>query len=538
MKPFLTLHDPGAARGYYDSGCWQKDTFYTLMARHAAANPDAPAIQDGSATLDWMALKARVDAMADNMADIGISAGDRVSIWIGNRVEAVIAFLACSREGIACNPSLHKTYTCAEIIELLNELGAKALLTEDGWGADRADHDLMAMLKDVPTLKKVYTPENAPFHITGNGGAPFSNPDAVVYLAFTSGTTGRPKCVMHSCNTLLANARDLARDWGLSSQSTILSLSPLSHHVAWVAIAQWLVCGGRMVTNDPPKGLTSLDWIVETGATYVLGVPTHAMDILAEQKRRSIPKMGQVQTFYLAGAAIPQIVAKSFVDQGIMPQNVYGMTECSSHQYTHPSDDEETWISTCGRGGPAYQIRIWDPENPDREMPQGESGEIGGRGAALMLGYFANQAATEKSFNKHGYLLSGDLGSLDAKGNLRVEGRIKDLIIRGGHNIYPSRIEALAMTCPGVEKVAAFGIPDDRLGEKVCLAVIGDISSAEMLQHLNFKGLSKFDMPEWYTTVDSFPLTASGKILKRELQEMVKTGQLDPEPVRFELQKV
>src|SRR5690606_31726871 len=116
---------------------------------------------------------------------------------------------------------------------------------------------------------------------------------------------------------------------------------------------------------------------------------------------------------------------------------------------------------------------------------------------------------------------------------LRIEGRIKDLIIRGGHNIYPSRIEALALTHPAVEKAAAFGVADERLGEKVCLAVIGDISSTEMLDHLAAEDLSKFDMPEWFLAVPEMPLTASGKILKRELSEMVKRGELVPEPVRY-----
>lgn len=537
MRPFLTLHDPSNSRRYYEAGLWKDDTFYSLMADRAKTDPQAFALRDGRETLDWNALKARVDAMADNMAEAGIQAGDRIAIWMSNRTEVIVTFLACSREGIACNPSLHRSYTCAEIIDLLAELGAKALVTEDGWGADREGQDFDAMLAALPSLRKVYTPDNFPKHITGLGTSWHDNPDSVAYLAFTSGTTGRPKCVMHSCNTLLANARDLAEDWGLDRHSVILSLSPLSHHIAWVALGQWLVCGGQMVTDDPPDGLSKLDWIVETGATYVLGVPTHAMDILAEQKRRGIDRIGQVQAFYMAGAPIPETVAKAFVDQGIAPQNIYGMTECSSHQYTHPSDPKEVWISTCGRGGAAYEVRIWDPEHPDVELPQGQSGEIGGRGACMMLGYFANQDATERTFNRKGYLMSGDLGSFDADGNLRIEGRIKDLIIRGGHNIYPSRIEAVAFTHPDVAKAAAFGIPDQRLGEKVCLAVIGDVGAGDMLSHLARGGLSKFDMPEWYLVLDQMPLTASGKILKRELAEMVKRGEIVPQPVRYVEQK-
>ena len=257
------------------------------------------------------------------------------------------------------------------------------------------------------------------------------------------------------------------------------------------------------------------------------------MDILAEQKQRGIPRIGAVKIFYMAGSPIPEVVAQAFVDQGIAPQNIYGMTECSSHQYTHPDDPKDVWISTCGRGGPGYEVKIWDLEDRDREIPQGQTGEIGGRGATMMLGYFANQPATESTFNRHGYLMSGDLGSFDNSGNLRIEGRAKDLIIRGGHNIYPARIESLALTHEAVEKAAAFGVPDKRLGEKVCLAVIGEISSIEMLQHLAAENLSAYDMPEWFLCLTELPLTASGKVLKRELVEMVKCGELSPEPVRF-----
>ena len=535
MKPFLTLHDPQTAREFYAQGLWKDDTFYSLMSDHADRRPDDIALLDGLTSLSWCALKARVDAMADSLLSQGIGAGDRVAIWMSNRIEAVIAFLACSREGIACNPSLHRTYTCGEIVELLTELSASALVAEDGWGADRDTVDLYALLKDLPFLKKVYTPDAFPQYITGVDRTPHTNPDSVIYLAFTSGTTGKPKCVMHSCNTLLSNARDLARDWAQSEQTVLLTLSPLSHHIAWVACGQWLVSGGRFVTDYPPEGTDRLAWIVESGATYVLGVPTHAMDILADQKRQGMERLGQVQTFYMAGSAIPEVVAQAFVDQGITPQNIYDMTECSSHQYTHPGDPKEVWIQTCGRGGPAYEVKIWDPENPDVEVPRGQTGNIGGKGAAMMLGYFANQAATENTMNRHGYLLSGDLGSFDINGNLRIEGRIKDVIIRGGHNINPSRIESLTLEHTRVEKAAVFGLPDDRLGERVCLALIGDVSPEEILAHLAREGLSKYDMPEWFLDVDAMPLTASGKILKREMIEMVDRGELTPLPVRYKM---
>src|SRR5437870_3834678 len=363
------------------------------------------------------------------------------------------------------------------------------------------------------------------------------NPDKVVYLAFTSGTTGTPKGVMHSDNTLLANARAMVEDWHHDERTILLSLSPLSHHIAAVAVAQAMTAGMELVVNAPPAGMTPLDWILETGATYVMGVPTHAMDILGELRRRGIQGLGSVKVFYMAGSPIPREVAQAFLDRGVTPQNVYGMSENSSHQYTLPSDPPETIVATCGKACRAYEIRLWDQENPDIEVLPGEIGEIGGRGACLTLGYFDNQQATEDSFNRGGWFLSGDLGRFDADGNLEIVGRKKDLIIRGGHNIHPAKIEDLAMRHPAVARVAAFAVADQRLGEKVCLSVIFHDGAAaepgELLAHLHEAGLSRYDMPEYFIALTDYPLTASGKILKRELAEWAKSGHIQPKPVRW-----
>jgi acyl-CoA synthetase len=496
MKPYLTLHHPTNARRYYREQMWREDTFYSLLTRHANERPDAIALQDARRALTWRELKRWTDGVAADLREYGLVGGDRVMIWLSNRVEAIVTFLACAREGIACNPSVHKTYTCAEVGELLKTLSARALLTEDGWGTDRATVDFDATLVRITSLKVVYTPAMFPAPASNNT-PPCTDPDKVSYLAFTSGTTGAPKCVMHSDNTLLANARDLVADWKRGSETVILSLSPLSHHIAWVGVAQWLLTGGRFVTADPPEGMSRIDWIETTGANYVLGVPTHAMDILGEQQQAGIERLGSVDTFYMAGSPIPPSVAAAFVNQGIKPQNVYGMTENSSHQYTHPGDDAETIVNTCGRGGRSYEVKLFDPADPDKEVAPGEVGHIGGRGAALMLGYLGNQTATEGSFNSDGWFLSGDLGVMDAKGNLRIEGRLKDLIIRGGHNIYPSHIEAMAVRHPEAGRVAAFPVPDDRLGERVCIAVSGAVEAVDLIDHLRREGLSKYDMPEY-----------------------------------------
>ncbi len=533
MTGILTLHHPRTAAAYYKEGRWTGDTFYSLLAGWCGERPDDIALRDGRETLSWRALTERADACAAALEAVGVGAGDRVSLWLSNKSSAVIAFLACARLGAVCNPSLHRSYTCAEVATLLTRLETRVLITEDGWGADRGETVLADHLTDLCFLKAVWSTPDFP-----DGGAapdtpPHDDPDSIAYLAFTSGTTGAPKCVMHSSNTLLSNARDMVRDWSIGSEARLLTLSPLSHHIAWVAVGQWLTAGCQLILDDAPAGASRLDWISETGATYVMGVPTHAMDILAEQKRRNLPRIGSVEIFYMAGSPIPPVVAEAFVNQGIKPQNVYGMTENSSHQYTHPGDDPSVWINTCGRGGPGYTVRVFKADDPDAEAGPGETGQIGGRGANLMLGYYDNQAATAGSFNRAGWFLSGDLGSLDDNGNLRIEGRLKDLIIRGGHNIYPSQIEAAALRHPAIDMAAAFPIPDDRLGEKVCLAIKGSVNGNEALDHLAAEGVSKYDMPEWFLTLPSFPLTASGKILKRELIEMHKRGVFTPEPIRY-----
>ncbi|RYE70080.1 MAG: cyclohexanecarboxylate-CoA ligase, partial [Oxalobacteraceae bacterium] len=468
MNTVLTLHDPQQARAYYAEGVWQDQTLYTLLASHAQSRPGAWALRDSARRLTWAQLLEWTDAVAADLAAAGLRKGSRVSAWLPSRVESVVIFLACSRNGYICNPSLHQNYTVAEITRLIERIDCEAFFGQKGYGADASREGVVEEIGAVKSLRRAYwldamrdgSGEFPRADRARPATPPDANPDKVVYLAFTSGTTGLPKAVMHSDNSLLANGRAMAKDWGHDCATILLSLSPISHHIATVAIEQMLVAGMELVVNDPPPGMKAIDWILESGASYVMGVPTHAMDILAEARHRGLEKLGKVTVFYMAGAAIPREIAQGFLNRGILPQNVYGMTENGSHQYTLPSDSADTIAGTCGRACAAYEIKLWDPENPDIEARTGAIGEIGGRGAGLMLGYFGNQSATEKSFNAHGWFLSGDLGMVDDKGNLIIMGRKKDLIIRGGHNIHPSTIEDLAITHPAVLKAAAFAVAD------------------------------------------------------------------------------
>ena len=538
----LTTLDAGRLRAHYRDGFWRTDTIYSLVRDHAARAPERFAVRDRARRLTYEALLAAADRLAGDLAARGVRPGQRVAVWLPSRVESAIALVACSRAGFVCCPSLHRDHTTADIVELLARTRAAALLAQPGYGADADRRDIFAAIDGLPALRHAYrvapVEAGAPFGDLppdAPATAPSEDADHVVYLAFTSGTTGRPKGVMHSDNTLLANARAIAGDWRIDAGSVVYTMSPLSHNLGLGALVMALAVGGELVVHDLPRGASLLDRLVASGATFLFGVPTHAIDLLTELRVRGQTRLGGITGFRISGAAAPREVVAALLDIGVVPQSGYGMTETCSHQYTMPDDDPTRIVETVGRACPGYEVRIWRQDDPDREARVGEVGQIGGRGASLMLGYFDDQEATEAAFNAHGWFMTGDLGCLDADGYLRITGREKDVINRGGHKIHPARIEALAQRHPAVARAAAFAVADPRLGEKVCLAVMPApgtaLDDAALLAHLDAAGLSRFDMPEYLLRLDEIPLTATGKILKRSLIEDVRAGRLQPRPV-------
>ncbi len=553
MNTILTLQSVGRARSFYERGYWRSDTLYTLLKTWAEKVPDRFALRDCATRLTFSAALEWVDALAQDLHNSGIRAGDRVSIWSPSRIETALVFLACSRMGYVCNTSLHRDYTCEEIVSLLDRAGTAAFFVQPGFGANAAKRDILCMLGGLSKLAKIYQLEalqsGSAKHDarTGFGGLtapstgtlPYStDPDRVVYLAYTSGTTGQPKGVMHSDNTILANSRAMVKDWGFGRDTIIYSFSPMSHNIGIVGLAVAMTAGAEFVVHTPFDATRMFDRVVETGATFLLGVPTHGLDLLSEVRRRGMTSLGNVKAFEIGGSAVPPALVEGLLEIGVTTQNAFGMTENHSFQYTRPDDTTETIATSCGRPAEGMEIKLWRESNQDEEVPHGNVGELGVRGASLMLGYFGDQTSTEASFNRHGWFMTGDLARLDDKGNLEIVGRKKDLIIRGGHNIYPARIEDFIMRHRTVAKAAAFPVADERLGERVCLAVIPrpneTVAPMELLAHLNEHGLSKYDMPEFFIAMESFPLTASGKVLKRRLVEMVGEGQIVPQAIRWQ----
>jgi acyl-CoA synthetase len=539
----LTLFHTDRYEEYYRAGFWRGDTVYALVRAHAQRTPDRIAIRTARGDFTYRVLLTQADAFASELARKGVSAGQRVAVWLPSRPETIVALIACSRNGYVCCPSLHRDHTVGDILALLKRMRATALVAQAGYGTDAATDDLFARLSEVESVRHVYRLEQSG---PSGGGlvaataalsppAP-QNPNRIVYLAFTSGTTGVPKGVMHSDNTLLANARALAADWNIDDKSVVYSLSPLSHNLGFGAMIMALAVGGQLVIHDLPRGASLVDRLIETGATFLFGVPTHAIDLVAEVKARRLSGVGRLKGFRISGASAPRELVLDLLSCGILPQSGYGMTEACSHQYTLPTDGPQLIAESCGKSCPSYEIRIFDQDAPNRELPARRIGEIGGRGASLMLGYFDDQKATEESFNRDGWFMTGDLGWVDENGYLRVTGRKKDVIIRGGHNIYPARIEALAASHDAVQRVVAVPVPDQRLGERVCLAVMfrpGKAASPEeLLRHLDEGGLSKYEMPEFFLAIDEIPLTASGKVRKLNIVEWIADGRARPIAIR------
>lgn len=543
----LTLLDPDRLRQGYESGFWRSETLYARAASQAARAPGAIAIRDRRRAITWAALVAAADALAGDLRAAGLRAGNRVAVWLPSRVETLVALLACSRDRYVCCPSLHRDHTVGEVVELCTRMRAAALIAEDGYGADAQRHDIFTQAQRIATLKRVHRlarlDETTEAAWAGPGlepapdAAPIAAPDGVLYLAFTSGTTGAPKGVMHSDNTVLANARAIIADWSLTDRDVICTLSPLSHNLGFGCIVMACETGCELVLPDLPRGASLLDRVIATGTTFLVGVPTHAIDLLAEIRKRGEARVGALRGFRISGAAAPQKVVADLLAHGVTPQSGYGMTEACSTHYTLPGDPPALITGSSGRCAPGYDVRVFSRDDPDRELPAGEVGQIGGRGTSLMLGYYDDQASTEDSFNRAGWFMTGDLGWVDEQGYIRITGRKKDVIIRGGHNIFPAKIESLAMQHPAVARAAAMPVADERLGERVCLAVMlkpGAALEAEaMLAHLDAAGLSRYDMPEYWLPVAEIPLTASGKILKRAVQAELEARRLTPVPVRF-----
>jgi acyl-CoA synthetase len=255
----LTLLNAPAIAAHTAAGFWGDETIYHLAVRHARATPGAFAVRDRYRRLTYAQLVEAADCLAASLAGHGVRPGERVAVWLPSRVETAIALIACSRSGCVCSPSLHRDHRIAEIVALLDRMRASALIMQTGYGVDADRHDIFEQVADRASLRvawRVGPADAKPF--AALGGSSVNRPasrdaNQIVYLPFTSGTTGMPKGVLHSDNTLLGTARMMARDWRLE-RTVLYTLSPLSHNLGLGALITALAGGGELVVHDLPRG--------------------------------------------------------------------------------------------------------------------------------------------------------------------------------------------------------------------------------------------------------------------------------------------
>ena len=542
---FQTTLTPDTIRKYTGSGAW-KD--YPLLAAFDAAlarTPDKTAIvsPDGS-RLTYAETAAKAEAIARNLQLVGIGADDVISMQLPNCAEFILVHLAALRLGAVTNPLL-PNYRAKELSYILKFAGSKVCIIPDRYRG----FDYLGMHGELrhslPELRAVYVrgsnvgPGMLPFAELAKPRTGVSLPEPqtdcnrVTLLAFTSGTESTPKGVMHSENTMMYGTLTMARLLNLNADDVVWTPSPLAHATAFQwGMRQAFTIGGTVVLQDIWDPLEGIKLIERERCTYTLAATPFAA-MLLEHPQIDAHDLSSFRIFASAGAPIPEQLGNKFRDRiGCTLIGMWGMTECFVGSASAADDrDDKLWL-TDGKAMPGGgELAIFD-ETRTKMLPPGQPGELATRGPHVALGYFNDPARTENTFRKDGWLFSNDLATIDAEGYIRIVGRMKDIINRGGIKISVREIEEMLLVHGAFSNVAVVAVPDARLGEKSCAFVIchpgRSAALPDIVAYLESKGVAKYKLPEFFIPLREFPMTASGKIQKFQLREDFVQGKYAP----------
>ena len=495
------------------------------------------------AQLDWLAAE-----YAKGLLALGLRPGDRIGIWAPNCAEWAITQYAAAKAGLIL-VNINPAYRRHELEFVLNVVACKALVT----AARFKSSDYLGMLCELapellrhapgslsaqrlPHLKLVVCIDDAAVP----GILPFTEiaarardtdadllleiaaslqPQDAVNIQFTSGTTGTPKGATLTHRNILNNAFFVGEAIRTGSGDRICIPVPLYHCFGMcMGNLNCLTHGAAAVY--PSRGfdaLATLQCVQAQRCTALYGVPTMFIAML-DHPRFGEFDMGSLRGGIMAGSPCPIAVMNRVVDQMHMPEVTiaYGMTETSPVSFQSSVDDPlERRVSTVGRIQPHLQVKIIDPSGAI--VPRGSSGELCTRGYSVMRGYWGDPARTAEVLDADGWMHTGDLGVIDAEGYCNIVGRIKDMVIRGGENVYPREVEEFLFKHPKIQAVACFGVPDPRFGEELCawIQLRGGVSAdpAEFKQYCQGQ-IAHYKIPKYIEFVDEFPMTVTGKIQK------------------------
>jgi acyl-CoA synthetase (AMP-forming)/AMP-acid ligase II len=527
---FETRLTPAMAARWRDSGLWSDETFATVLARRAREAPDREALSDGTHRLTYRGLARGIDRMAARLRALGIGQGDVVTIQLPNWIEFAFVFFALERLG-AVAVTVSVDFRSRELEYIMRFAGSQMLVC----CARFRDFDHAAMAAELwprlPALACIGVVRGAPGQgmVSLDDVAAVREPpegfvpaamdaDAVMRMAFTSGTTGNPKGVMHSHNTTLAAARILNGDLNLAADDVMMIWLPLGLNWGYLTLVQSVLAGARAVLLDRFRPAAALDLIERERVTYIPTAPASLTTILQEPdlSRRDLSSL-KIVVSGGASAPVETIRAWRRAAPGAFIE-LLGMLETGYQAYTRATDDPEQVVGSVGRPASHMGLRLVDADG--REVARGAEGDICCDGPSVHLGYHNNPAANAEAFLPDGWFRSGDLGMIDADGNLRIIGRLKEMINRGGKKFFPREIEEILYTHPQVLYAAIVGIPDPRLGERNCLCLVPRPGTTPTLASLvAFLGdsVAIYKLPERLELFTQFPFTPTGKIQRHAL---------------------
>lgn len=490
-------------------------------------------------TLSYRHLRVAVDRIAAGLASLGVNRGDVVACQLPNWWQFVALHLACVRIGAVTNP-LMPIFRQRELRQMLGFAGTKVLVVPRHFRG--CDHPALIseIRADLPALAHVLV-------IDGQGddsferrllerrwedevdtGALFAErrpgPDDVVQLLYTSGTTGAPKGVMHTSNSLLATLRQYVGRLGLTGNDVLLMSSPMGHQTGFqYGIVMATMLGAKLVVQDVWNADQAVRLIQDEGVTWTKGSTPFLAD-LADSPLVEQADLRSLRIFVSSGAPIPRnLVERATRRLRVTIISAWGMSETGSVTTTVPGDSDDRIFGTDGVALPGMEVRIVDAAG--RPVGPGVEGVLQTRGIGLFKGYFRHPKPDEV-FTPEGWFDTGDLATVDPTGYVRITGRAKDIIIRGGENVPVVEVEQILYRHPAVRAVAIVGVPDARLGERACAFVVlkeGEkLEFADMVSWLEKHQLAKQYYPEKLAVVEALPLTPSGKIQKFQLRALAK----------------
>ena len=493
-------------------------------ARRARTTPDKVALVDAGAQTTYRALADACDAVAHGLRELGVARGDRVAYLGLNSRAFVEVMFAVAKLGAVVVP-LNTRLAPAETAAVLADCTPSLLV----WDAEleplvRSDEVTALRLRAVPVTSLDRTPA---------AGAPAVDepvdPDDLFMIQYTSGTSGTPKGVMLSHANIAWNVYNLLVDVDLSSDEVALVTAPLFHTAALnQLLLPTLLKGGTAVLEPRWDPSRALDLIEQAGVTYLFGVTSMYLS-LSQAPRWATANLGSLRIALSGGSPLPESLLRAYVDRGLMIVQGYGLTEAAPGATLLRPADGLRKLGSAGTVCFFSDVRIIDAAGDP--VTDGEPGEVLVQGPNVTAGYWRSPQATDAAFVGQGWLRTGDLARWDDEGHLHVVGRLKDMFISGGENVYPAEVEGAISTHPAVEESAVIGVPDERWGEVgravVTLRPGTTLDEEELLGHLRGR-LAGYKVPRTVVFVDQLPHNGSGKLVKAAVRNLY--GQPSPDP--------